>query len=173
MNTPSLLSSFGVSNRVISVLSDKARKALELIQSRAATTGGFVTFEYVDSKGDKVKYQVRFGADYKKQMELDEMRNERDGIPNKPKKPNWVMNAEKSGVKGGVLFYNGNVYVMGTKVKRNKSEDDKEKRAIRTMKVEQIANMISGQSVMDQMEAQAIKWENERMERELAGHPGF
>lgn len=136
MNTPSLLSSYGVSNKVIGMLSDKAKKALELIQIRAATTGGFVTFEYVDSKGDNVKYQVRFGADYKKQMEADAAAN-----PNK--KPNWVSNAEKSGVKNGVLFYNNNVYIMGTKVKRNKSADDKEKRAIRTMKIEQIANMIS------------------------------
>lgn len=138
MNTPSLLSSYGVSDKIVSVLSDKAKKALELIQSRAATTGGFVTFEYKDSKGDTVKYQVRFGADYAKQMEKENAAN-----PNIIKKKNWVSDAEKCGVKGGVLFYNDTVYVMGTKVKRNKSVEDSEKRAIRTMKIEQIANMIS------------------------------
>lgn len=131
-----LLSSYGVSDKIVSMLSDKAKKALELIQSRAATTGGFVTFEYVDSKGDKVKYQVRFGADYAKQMEKENAAN-----PNK--KPNWVSNAEKCGVKNGVVFYNDTVYVMGTKVKRNKKAEDIGKRAIRTMKIEQIANMIS------------------------------
>lgn len=133
-----LLSSYGISDKIVSVLSDKAKKALELIQSRAATTGGFVTFEYKDSKGETVKYQVRFGADYAKQME-----KEKSDSPNTIKKKNWVSDAEKCGVKNGVLFYNNSVYVMGTKVKRNKKAEDIGKRAIRTMKIEQIANMIS------------------------------
>ncbi len=76
------------------------------------------------------------------------MRKEKDGIPSIPrKKGNWVSMANKSGVKGGVLEYNGTVYIMATKVKRNRAAEDTEQR-VRTIKVESITNMISGKEVM-------------------------
>ena len=138
----------GVSQSVINKLSVKAKMALAFIQNRAKSTGGFVTLEYEDNKGDIVKYQFRVGSDYAKKYELERMRKEKDGIPSIPrKKGNWVSMANKSGVKGGVLEYNGTVYIMATKVKRNRAEDDTEQR-VRTIKVESITNMISGKGAM-------------------------
>ena len=133
MSTPSvssILSTAKVSRRAVNVLSPEDRKNLAIIQHRAATTGGFVTLEYKDSKGNNSRKQFRFGTDMSKKYGKDE-----SSRPVKSSnKANWVARAWKSGIRNSVLFYNKTVYVRGTCLASGE---------VRTLKLSGITNMVS------------------------------
>lgn len=106
--------------------SDETRKVFAKAVN-ASRTGRFFAFTYTNGKGETSRKVYRLGGDIGAKMERDrkaalaKFQAENPGVPVMIKpgsgKTNWIDQAAKTGVRGSVLCYNGNIYIRGTDTK--------------------------------------------------------